>query len=166
MIHSYVIKEECLWHMSLPSSSSWTIRKLFKLRVLVQPCIKYVVGNGARTFLWLDNWHPLGPLYFMFGDRVEFNMGRSLAAKVESLIRNNLWRWARRRNEVTKEIIEHTPSSLVPNSTQEDSVVWTLNCQGFSVKSAFEAVRNIHPTVGWWQVVWFKFHVPRWAIIQ
>lgn len=120
----------------------------------------------VRIFLWLDNWHPLGPLYSRFGDKVVFSMGRSLGAKVESLIRNNSWCWPRRRNAVTKEIIEHTPSSLVPNSTQEDSVVWTLNSQGFSVKSAFEAARNIHPAVGWWQVVWFKFHVPRWAIIQ
>lgn len=62
-IHAYVIKHRNLWYMDPPNDSSWTIRKLFKLRSLGQPLIKHRIGNGNNTFVWLDNWHPLGPLY-------------------------------------------------------------------------------------------------------
>lgn len=98
--------------------------------------------------------------------RVVFNLGRPLEAKVKSVTRNNLWCWPRRRNAVTREIMENIPSTLVPNSALKDSVVWVLHPHGFSVRSAWEAVRCVHPTTAWWKIVWFKFHVPRWAIIQ
>ncbi|XP_058195022.1 uncharacterized protein LOC131311543 [Rhododendron vialii] len=152
--------------MSIPPSASWTIRKIFKLRSLVQPWIKSVVGNGLDTFLWLDNWHPLGPLFSRFGERVVYNLGRSLFSKVASIISNDSWCWPRSRNAVTKEIIEHTPTTLVPNSGQSDFVVWLLNAHGFTIKSAWDSIREVKIDVTWWKVVWFKPHIPHWAIIQ
>ncbi|KAF7126773.1 hypothetical protein RHSIM_Rhsim11G0029500 [Rhododendron simsii] len=62
--------------------------------------------------------------------------------------------------------MDNSPSSLVPNSTNEDSVVWVLNAQGFSIKSAWEAIRLTKPVAFWWKVVWFKFHIPKWAIVD
>lgn len=50
-VHTYVINEQCLWHIRIPPSSSWTIIKIFQLRDMVQPWIKHVTGNGAGTFL-------------------------------------------------------------------------------------------------------------------
>lgn len=32
--------------------------------------MKHIVGNGGDTFVWLDNWHPLGPLYKVLGEAV------------------------------------------------------------------------------------------------
>lgn len=69
-----------LWDMSVPVSASWTIRKIFRLRTYVQPWITYVVGNGYNIFLWLDNWHPLGPLKTKFGSRFVYNLGRTINA--------------------------------------------------------------------------------------
>lgn len=85
-IHSYIIKGQNLWFMDTPCDASWTVQKVFSLRGLGQPLIKYMIGNGLDTFLWLDNWHPLGPLYNRFGSEVVFNLGRSLQAKVSSII--------------------------------------------------------------------------------
>lgn len=67
------------------------IRKIFQLRDTAQKLIKYQVGNGKDTFLWLDNWHLLGPLYKRVGDGVVFNMSRSLKAKVASIFRGGRW---------------------------------------------------------------------------
>lgn len=67
------------------------------------------MGNGATTFLWLDNWNPLGPLFYIFGDIIVFNLGRSLHTKVESVFQNNSWCWPRRGNLVTKEIMDNIP---------------------------------------------------------
>ena len=38
-----------LWHMTLPQDSSWTLWRLFKLRVMCQPLIRYIVGDGTKT---------------------------------------------------------------------------------------------------------------------
>ena len=61
-VHTYLIKYHYFWFMDVPSDSSWTMKKLFKLGSLGQKCIQYTVRNGEKTFLWLDNWHPMGPL--------------------------------------------------------------------------------------------------------
>lgn len=52
--------------MPVPPSASWTIRKIFSLRRMVQPWIGSIIGDGQDTFLWLDNWHPLGLLKYRF----------------------------------------------------------------------------------------------------
>lgn len=67
-IHFYFIKGQCLWSMDIPNDASWTTRKVMNLGNLGQPLIKYMIGNGRDTFLWLDNWHSLGPLYTKFGE--------------------------------------------------------------------------------------------------
>ncbi|GFZ01445.1 hypothetical protein Acr_15g0000540 [Actinidia rufa] len=112
--------------MSPPQDSSWTMRRLFKLRQLGQPLIRHLVGNGRDTFLWLDNWHPVGPLYKKFGDRVVGNAGRSLLANVSDIICNGNWKWP----------------NLQPNGAVEDSVLWTPATSGVSyVKIAWKAIR-------------------------
>lgn len=114
-IHTYMIKHHCRWYMPLPQDSSWTMRKIFKLPPLAQSVIKSVKGNGQSTFLWPDNWHPMGPsppLHLVFGDRTGFNMGRNLHAEVSSVIENGRWRWPRTRSSVTQEIMHATPSFL------------------------------------------------------
>lgn len=54
-VHTYVIKNQCLWSMPIPVTASWTIQKIFNLGALVQRRITYVVGKGDNIFLWLDN---------------------------------------------------------------------------------------------------------------
>lgn len=80
-VHTYIIKGRCLWYVKPPQNSSWTLRKLFKLRETVHPLIKHVIVDGKETFLWLDNRHPLVPLYKRFGDEVVQNIGNALLAK-------------------------------------------------------------------------------------
>lgn len=76
----------------MPSDASWTHRTIFGPRKIGHQQIHSKVGNGCSTFLWLDNWHNLGPLFQKFGDRVAFNLGRCLNAKVNSIIHNGAWR--------------------------------------------------------------------------
>ncbi|XP_058198389.1 uncharacterized protein LOC131313912 [Rhododendron vialii] len=112
------------------------MRKVLNLRSLGQSLIKYQVGNGQNTHLWLDNWHPQGPLFKGFGESVVYNLGKSLLSKVSSIIYNGAWRWPRQRNRVTQFIVVHTPADFQPNCLHEDSVVWLPHPSGFSVFSA------------------------------
>lgn len=56
--------------MSVPHDASWTLRKIFQLRPLVQPLVQYIIGNEHNTILWLDHWHAIGPSFQQFGQRV------------------------------------------------------------------------------------------------
>lgn len=143
-VHTYIIKNQSLWHMDTPRDSSWTIRKIFGMRSLGQPLIQYRVGNGKSTFLWFDNWHPLGPFYKRLGEEVVYNLGASLNAKVSSIIHQGQWKWPRSKNRITQSIIHQTPATLHPDCTTEDLVVWLPSSNGFySARSAWEAEDKI-----------------------
>ncbi|KAI8531931.1 hypothetical protein RHMOL_Rhmol11G0174500 [Rhododendron molle] len=166
-VHTYVIKHNCIWSMNLPGDSSWTMRKLFGLRRVGHQYIKAQIGNGENTFLWLDNWHNLGPLLLKYGDGVTTNLGRSLHAKVCSIIHNGSWRWHRSRSAIVRDIIANIDPTLLPHPANEDSVIWTLSPTGsYSAKSAWEALRSSVSEVGWYHLVWHKRYVPRWSFIQ
>ncbi|KAI8527725.1 hypothetical protein RHMOL_Rhmol12G0096800 [Rhododendron molle] len=172
-VHTYIIKGQNMWHMVIPADCSWTIKKIFRLRELCQPLILYKVGNGTSTFAWLDNWHPLGPLYKKYGTRVCADIDQSLSAKVSSLIHNGGWKWPRGRNRIMREVKDFTPEGFLPDVFVEDSVIWIPSKNGiFSMKSAWNTIRRVLPAQEWckvaqeWcKVVWFKGHVPRWAFI-
>ncbi|XP_058198487.1 uncharacterized protein LOC131314007 [Rhododendron vialii] len=164
-VHTYIIKDQCLWAMEVPCDASWTMRKLLGLRRLGQSLIKYQIGNGERTFLWWDNWHPLGLLYDRFGDRVVHNVGRSLRAKVASIVENGAWRWPRLRNHLIQTIVSHT-QNLVPHPEMVDSVIWVPHPSGiFTIKSAWEAIREKFPIQPRFKVIWGSHNVPRWSFI-
>lgn len=152
--------------MNLPTDSSWTLRKIFGLRKEGQQFILSRVGNGSSTFLWLDNWCTLGPLFQKYGDQVSFNLGRSLHATVSSIIHHGSWRWPRSRHPIIIEIIANTDPNLIPHVDNKDSVIWTLNASGsFSIKSAWQDLRSEGLEVHWFIMVWFSRHVPRWSFI-
>lgn len=143
-----------------------TIRKIFQFREICQTLIRHEVENGASTFLRLDNWHPLEPLYKRYGENVCSNIGRSLQAKVSTVIKDGNWVWARQRNRYIQEIITNTPQTFLPNISIEDSVVWFPSRIGnYSMKSAWEAIRVSNGILDWCSIVWFSKNVPRWAFI-
>ncbi|KAI8563134.1 hypothetical protein RHMOL_Rhmol03G0089200 [Rhododendron molle] len=132
--------------MPIPIDCSWKIRKLLKLRDLGQLFVKHTIGNGKSTFLWLDNWHPKGPLYKLFDDRTVSRLGSSLYDKVNSVIENGAWHWPRPRNRVIQQIQSSTPVSLLPLGDSKDVVTWTCSPSGsYSTKHTWEAIRNKNP---------------------
>lgn len=102
-VHSYIITGQCICAMEIPFDASWTTRKVLSSRENGQPLIQYRVGNGKSTFLWLENWHPLWPLYKRFGESMVNNLGRSLREKVSSIIHHEQWKWPRVRSKTSKE---------------------------------------------------------------
>lgn len=97
-VHMYILKGYSLWGIQIPSDVSWVMRKLLKLRGLCQGWIRYIIGNGEETFLWTDNWHPLGALYQKFGEVLVVIRGQVLKTKVAAIIDQDSWRWPNQRN--------------------------------------------------------------------
>ncbi|XP_058207798.1 uncharacterized protein LOC131320907 [Rhododendron vialii] len=94
-----------------------------------------------------------------------FNLGRSLHSKVSSIVHNGDWKWPRQRNRVTQTIMSQTPPNFKPVCGKEDSVVWLPHPTGYSVHSAWEAIRTKLPIQQWTKIVWFSRNIPRWAFI-
>lgn len=139
-----------------------TIRKIFQFREICQTLIRHEVGNGASTFLQLDNWHPLGPCIRGMGRMYALILEDLYKPKCPQLLKMGTGFWARQRNRYIQEIITNTPQTFLPNISIEDSVVWFPSHIGnYSMKSAWEAIRVSNGILDWCSIVWFPKNVPR-----
>jgi hypothetical protein len=59
----------------LLKNCSWSWRKILGLHYDVKKFIYFRVGDRRSISLWFDNWHPLGPLVEVFGDRTIMDSG-------------------------------------------------------------------------------------------
>lgn len=83
MGHTYIIKHQRLCYMAFPPDAQCLMDiKLYNHKSIE----KWEAGDGLSIFLWLDNWHSLGPLFQKLGSIVVLNSGGSLSAKVASII--------------------------------------------------------------------------------
>lgn len=65
------------------------------------------------------------------------------------------------------DIVVNGPTTFLPNQEVEDEVIWTLtkNEQN-SPKLLGSPLDQPVPTVGWYNLVSFNHHFPRWAVIS
>ena len=90
-----MLKGKSFWAIKPPSQCSWYWRKLPNIRDKIRPLLKHKIGNGYGTYLWFDNWHPLGPLWDKFGPRIIYDSAIPLHAKVKDIIVAGEWQWPR-----------------------------------------------------------------------
>lgn len=92
-VKSYLLRGNSFWAVKVLSDPSWVWRKLLSLRESLFPLIKCKIGNGSDTFLWHDNWHPLGSLWARYGNRLLYDIALNGQAKVASIVGNRGWCW-------------------------------------------------------------------------
>lgn len=103
----------------------------------------------------------------VFGDRILFNLGRNLHAKVSSVINSGTWSWPRGRSSGMQEIMQATPNPFVPRQERDDCFIWSAMPSGvFTSKFAWLVIKEDLPFVAWSKVIWFKGHVPHWTFIE
>lgn len=69
------------------------------------------------------SWSP-SPALLGIRDRIALSIGRSLHAKVSSIIDNGRWKRPR-RCAITLETIAYNAANLFPNVLVEDKVIWS-----------------------------------------
>ncbi|XP_028118147.1 uncharacterized protein LOC114315744 [Camellia sinensis] len=109
-VKSYLLKGKSFWKVPVPSDPSWVWRKILSLRKSIFPLIVHKIGNGNATFLWYDNWHPVGSIWDKFGNRIIYDSGLSREAKVSNIVNGDSWHWEMRQ------LISLTPPSFKPRS--------------------------------------------------
>ncbi|KAI8564455.1 hypothetical protein RHMOL_Rhmol03G0183200 [Rhododendron molle] len=120
--------------------------------------VKHSIGNRQATFIWLDNWHPNGPLYKLFDDRTLSRLGSSLYEKASSYIVNGEWHWPRARNRTIQQIQASTPTLTLGDG--HDLIPWSISSTGlYSTKHTWEAIRNKSAKI--WESIPDKFQIHR-----
>ena len=165
-IKTYMLKGKSFWIVKPPSQCSWYWKKLLKLRELAKPLILHKVGTGSGTFLWYDNWHPLGPLLDKFGPSIAYDAALSLNAKVSDVIHNDDWNWPQTNTLQLMTIRDNLHLLPSPSDTQ-DVIRWLPSPNGlFSLAHTWDQVRDHGPKVPWHRLIWFPGNIPRHSFIS
>ena len=158
--------------MTCPGDCSWSWRKILGLRAWARRKMRFRIGNGENVLLWFDNWHPLGPIVDIMGERVIYDSGLDRMATVATIIEGSSWRWPPARSAALLALAHSMTLDYIPCSTREDELIWEEDCRGiFSVRSAWDTMRIRGTVVRWHQIVWFRKAIPRhsfvlWLAIQ
>ena len=164
-VHTYMLRNKSFWIVKPPSKCSWYWRKLLKLRATIRPLLKHKIGNGCGTYLWYDNWHPLGPLLVKFPPRVAYDAALPLDARVEEIIVNGEWLWPSANSPDLIEIRAHMHAVLSPRDTH-DTVIWCPSPTGkYSFAHTWKHIRVPGPKVPWHRLIWVPGNTPRHSFI-
>ena len=85
-VRRFYLRQGSLWNAKVPTSCSWSWRKILQLRERIRPLIKHKVGDGAATFLWHDSWNSVGPLLPYYGERILYDSAIHCNARVAEVI--------------------------------------------------------------------------------
>ncbi|KAL7229757.1 hypothetical protein ACSBR2_008296 [Camellia fascicularis] len=165
-VKSYLLKGKSFRKVKVPNDPSWVWRKLLSLRDWVSPLIKHKIGCGDATFLWYDNWHPLGPLWNKFRDRIIYDSALNSETKVSQIIDGSFWKWPIPNSWEIQELISSTPVGCKPNPSSSDTALWKLTTDGqFSIQSAWNHWRKKFDKVVWHKLVWGPHRIPKVSFI-
>lgn len=122
--------------------------------------MRFVVGNGQNFLLWLDNWHPKGPLLEAYPSSVLFASGLPLTVKLSEVIADGVWTWPHARS---LEMIDLQVSfSHITPLNDPDSILWIpTKSASFHLGATWNFLRPHYPKVPWYTLVWFKGVIPR-----
>ena len=165
-VHLHLLKNKNLWQAKTPAQCSWYWRKLLKIRHIAKPLLIHRIGTGEHTFLWFDNWLPVGPLLDHFSDRVVYDAAINRQAKVAAIIRNLDWAWPG-SHTIEMDEIRSTLASFPKPSGNKDSIRWNITPNGlFCTQLIWDHLREHFPKVPWYNIVWAHGGIPRQNFIM
>jgi hypothetical protein len=164
-IHSNLLRGRCFWFYTVPSSSTWSWRKLLLSRTWSKGYFVPFIGNGRHTFLWLDYWLPSGrrlcdllPFRLLSSTHLPWN------AKVAEIISEGIWAFPEGHVDL---LLFWNSITFLPQVHLSDHYIWKGHRSGkFSINSAWELIRDSRPTNTLHHLIWFPGHIPRHAFIM
>jgi hypothetical protein len=121
------------------------------------------IGNGSSTSLWYDYWLPDGKrIIDIIPLRVLTSTGLSWTSMVSNIIHNGGWNFP----DIPE--LQSTWSAITfrPHLDREDQCIWRRQSNGvFTIKSAWEFLRERQPVNNMHHLLWFTGHIPRHSFI-
>ena len=160
-----MLKNKRLSVVKPPQTCSWYWRKLLKLRSMARGLVKHNVGNGKNTYLWHDNWHPLGPLLERFGSKILYDTALPNNALIADIIHESNWDMP---TAIMLELnaIEAVMSEVPTPNDERDTLTWCVSPDGtFNLRHTWEHFQADNPKVLWYDLVWKAGGIPMHAFI-
>ena len=132
--------ERSLLDAEVKSGISYSWRSILKGVQVLKKGIIWRVGNGQNIKIWADPWLPRDS-----SRQVRSRRGNQLLMKVSDLINPISLTWDTQLIQQTFNPEEASIISMIPiQEGAQDSLAWHYDKKGlFSVKSAYQVVRNI-----------------------
>lgn len=123
---------------------------------------KRVIENDTTTYFLKDAQHLWGILNYVVPEtKRKLNVRPS--ATVSQVLEDNQWRLPYRRGWHDKVInFYQVQITIKPNSSPDQKWIPYMK---LSVASATYVFQVVEPVVTWYKIVWFRHHLPRFAII-
>lgn len=137
------------------------LEKTAEAQAFVKPMLFHKVGNGRRTYIWRDYWHPFGPLLHRFGYKVVYDSGIGLHSKLFAIIQNGCWMWPHVESNNLVEIHLALCESFLRSTTDDEIVRLPFKSHVFSLPATWNQIRVCFPKVLWYKLVWFKGSIPK-----
>jgi hypothetical protein len=157
MLKTYTRLGRSLWQVSILVSCSWSWKKILKLQDLAKRFIWFKVGDGSNVFLWLDQWYPAGYLLDMYGFRIVYDSGLPLKAKLAAIINDGDWFWTSAWSDALIEIQSQLHEVVLGDV---DLPIWDSKNGKYSCPDTWGKLREVHPIVNRWRLVWFPTVIP------
>jgi hypothetical protein len=163
-IHANLLRGKSFWQVPLPSNPSWSWRKILQSQEWCRGWFINRIGNGHSTSLWFDYWLPGGRRFIdSYPLRTLTATGLSWEARVADIIKEGKWEFPR---GVTALHGQWDSISFHPKNCTDDYCEWKGHPSGnFSIKSAWDFLREKRPVNNMHQLLWFKGHIPRQSFI-
>ncbi|KAL4018288.1 hypothetical protein IC575_021879 [Cucumis melo] len=153
-VEAYILKGRSLWDVDSRVGKSWCLRAILRKREKLKHLVRMKVGNGNSFRVWLDPWLPEGAILEQVGERVMYDAASRRKARLSDFIDpDGEWLWPR----VSLELIDlwERVQEVSPCLSVSDSWVWVPGRRGgFSIASAWEAVRPRGGRVLWDGLLW------------
>ncbi|CAI9288725.1 unnamed protein product [Lactuca saligna] len=161
-----LLKGRSFWDIEKKNGLSWSWRNLIKLKDAVRNHFCNKIGDGASSFIWFDDWHPLGPLSYVISPREISQAGFSISDKVRDVIVDDSWFWPNEWCDIIPQLRNFQLPFLNPSIP--DKVMWRSSSGriiDFSIKRVCDDLSNFGNEVSWVHLVWFKQRIPRHSFI-
>lgn len=163
-VHKWLLKRKGFWTMAVPPGCSWGLRKILNARGAVINHVSFRVGIHSQFLLWHDPWCGNKPLIDLLGRRAVSSLESEDMATVSTIINNGSWHLGISNDYTVRELRLLCSRTMLYSN---DDILWDGNSSN-NLKIGM-IWQNLRPTgfkPTWYNFVWSKFSVPRFAFVS
>lgn len=112
------------WTLKEKTSHSWVVKRLLRLRNLIYPCIKLIIGNVRSCRFWSDHWSPFGSISEFLNLQNSSRLGIRRDATIADLNCNGNWSLPPARSD--QQVMLYAYISNLILTDLEDTYVWMV----------------------------------------
>jgi len=157
------LRNRNIWLARPPAGCSWAWRGILSVREVAKNRIQYQVGDGTAIRFFTDPWCGQPLLSSPGGERLHYDMGMPRDTLVSWFIHEGVWTLPEPRS---LEMVVLWPRILQTqiHGGRDKPIRAGARSETFSAREAWSWVVPRGRKVGWTEVVWHKYHIPKHAI--